>query len=182
MEINCWYLQPVSTPSLKAQRDELIRDTTVVGLAFTTKLSAIADAWIADVANAAPGANPKKMALIATGGYGRGQLAPFSDLDLLLVHTTRRGIEKFADQLWYPIWDQGVGLDHAVRTPKEVAVAAADDLRVSLGLLDGRCIDSQELAEQLLRWLSESDAKEFYYANGYDEIYSVIHGEIEENE
>jgi len=142
----------VSTPSLKAQRDELIRDTALVGLAFTTKLSAVADAWIAEIADKAPGGNPKKMALIATGGYGRGQLAPFSDLDLLLVHTTRRGIEKFADQLWYPIWDQGVGLDHAVRTPREVAIAAADDLRVSLGLLDGRCIwGSQELADSVLR-------------------------------
>ena len=139
------------TESLKSQRDVLIADGALQGLTFTRELARRADEWLRSLAAAAPGADEKRMALIATGGYGRGQLAPYSDLDLLVVHSSHRSVGTFAESLWYPIWDQGFGLDHAVRTPKEVARVAADDLRVSLGLLDGRCIwGSAELAEDVL--------------------------------
>lgn len=147
----------MASESLKSQRDQLIADTSLRGLTFTRELSRRADEWIGNVAKSAPGANAKRIALIATGGYGRGQLAPYSDLDLLVVHSGYRKISTFAEALWYPIWDQGFGLDHAVRTPKEVARVAADDLRVSLGLLDGRCIwGSQELADEVLADVREA--------------------------
>jgi [protein-PII] uridylyltransferase len=115
------------------------------------------DEWLRSIIENAKGANPKKMALIATGGYGRAQLAPSSDLDLLLVHTSGRTIGKVADQLWYPIWDQGVGLDHSVRTPKEAMTVAHSDLRVALGLLDGRLIwGSESLAQEVLEGVRKS--------------------------
>ncbi|MFP8884462.1 [protein-PII] uridylyltransferase [Streptomyces mangrovi] len=101
-------------------------------------LSDLTDAWLASLLGDAG----EGVALVAVGGYGRGELSPRSDLDLLLLHTGRgtREVAALADRLWYPVWDLGIALDHSVRTPKEAERAAADDLRVQLGLLDARHI------------------------------------------
>ena len=57
------------------------------------------------------------MALVAVGGYGRGELAPYSDVDVVLVHEGKPdGIEHAATTLWYPLWDGGLKLGHAVRS------------------------------------------------------------------
>ncbi|MEA3077852.1 MAG: [protein-PII] uridylyltransferase, partial [Actinomycetota bacterium] len=80
------------------------------------------------------------VALMAVGSYGRGDAAPFSDLDLVLIHKGRKDIKQVADRLWYPIWDRGVGLDHSVRTVKEALAVADSDLKAMLGLLDARPI------------------------------------------
>ncbi|MGW7008511.1 [protein-PII] uridylyltransferase, partial [Streptomyces sp. NPDC054933] len=82
-------------------------------------------------------------ALVAVGGYGRGELSPRSDLDLLLLHdgsATTGEVSALADRLWYPVWDLGLALDHSVRTPAEARKTAEDDLKVQLGLLDARHI------------------------------------------
>src|SRR5690349_17617568 len=80
------------------------------------------------------------IALVAVGGLGRRELVPYSDFDLVLVHDGKAGgrIEKVAEQLWYPLWNSGVGLDHSVRTVSEAISVAADDLRTAMGLLDAR--------------------------------------------
>ncbi len=78
------------------------------------------------------------VAVVAVGGYGRGELAPFSDLDVVLVHADDVAPGERAGELWYPLWDSGVALDHAVRSLTECVEAAAADLRVALGLLDLR--------------------------------------------
>ena len=78
------------------------------------------------------------MALVAVGGYGRRELLPGSDLDVLLLHTGRPGISGLADRIWYPIWDSGAHLDHAVRTPREGREVAQADLRAALGMLHAR--------------------------------------------
>jgi [protein-PII] uridylyltransferase len=67
-------------------------------------------------------------------------LCPYSDLDVVLVHRGHRDIKAVADAIWYPVWDEGVHLDHSVRRPAEVLSAAADDVRVALGLLDARLV------------------------------------------
>ncbi|WP_410536208.1 [protein-PII] uridylyltransferase [Streptomyces sp. KL2] len=99
-------------------------------------LSDLTDAWLASLLGGAG----EGVALVAVGGYGRGELSPRSDLDLLLLHTGRdtREVAALADRLWYPVWDLGIALDHSVRTPGEAERAAAGDLRVQLGLLDAR--------------------------------------------
>ncbi|MBB4910622.1 [protein-PII] uridylyltransferase [Actinophytocola algeriensis] len=92
------------------------------------------------------------IALVAVGGLGRRELVPYSDLDLVLVHDSRRDdrIEKVAEQLWYPLWNSGVGLDHSVRTVPEAIDVAADDLRTAMGLLDARHLAGDaELARRL---------------------------------
>lgn len=77
-------------------------------------------------------------ALVALGGYGRGELAPFSDLDVLLVHDDRVDLGEPAARLWYPLWDSGRTIDHAVRSVGETVERAESDPRVALGLLDVR--------------------------------------------
>jgi [protein-PII] uridylyltransferase len=90
------------------------------------------------------------VALVAVGGLGRRELVPYSDLDLVLVHNGHRGIEKVAEQIWYPLWNSGVGLDHSVRTVGEALDVAAKDLRTALGLLDARHVAGDEtLTRQL---------------------------------
>ena len=77
-------------------------------------------------------------ALVAVGGYGRQELAPCSDLDLVLLHEDGLDIGGLAATVWYPLWDSGARVDHAVRALSDVERAATDDLRVMLGLLDVR--------------------------------------------
>jgi [protein-PII] uridylyltransferase len=91
------------------------------------------DRWLASLLGDEAG-----VALVAVGGYGRRELLPGSDLDVLLLHAGRPGISVLADRIWYPIWDSGTRLDHAVRTPREGREVARGDLRAALGLLHAR--------------------------------------------
>lgn len=77
-------------------------------------------------------------ALVAVGGYGRGELAPHSDLDVVLLHDDGVELGEGASTLWYPLWDSGATIDHAVRSLAECVETAAADLRVALGMLDAR--------------------------------------------
>lgn len=77
-------------------------------------------------------------ALVAVGGFGRGELAPHSDLDVVLVSDEAVDVEKLAAEIWYPLWDSGKTIDHSVRSLPEMVAAAEGDLRVALGLLDVR--------------------------------------------
>lgn len=78
------------------------------------------------------------VALVAVGGYGRQELAPFSDLDVVLVHDATVPTGEWAAMIWYPLWDSGATVDHSVRTVDEVLEQAASDLRVATGMLDVR--------------------------------------------
>ncbi|WP_428966992.1 [protein-PII] uridylyltransferase [Micromonospora fluostatini] len=92
------------------------------------------------------------VALVAVGGLGRRQLAPYGDLDLVLLHAGVPGVDDLAASLWYPIWDAKVRLDHSVRTVAEALSVAQDDVKVALGLLDARYVaGDRELAESLVR-------------------------------
>ncbi|MET3960532.1 [protein-PII] uridylyltransferase [Marmoricola sp. OAE513] len=78
------------------------------------------------------------VALVAVGGYGREELAPYSDLDVVLVHDVEVEAGEWAGKIWYPLWDSGANIDHAVRSFPEVLEQAGADLKVALGLLDLR--------------------------------------------
>ncbi|MFJ4476517.1 [protein-PII] uridylyltransferase [Streptomyces xanthochromogenes] len=105
-------------------------------------LSELTDGWLATLfAGAAEGSGVGGAALVAVGGYGRGELSPRSDLDLLLLHDGRAdagALALLADRIWYPVWDLGLALDHSVRTPAQARKTAGEDLKVQLGLLDAR--------------------------------------------
>ncbi|HVM07344.1 MAG TPA: [protein-PII] uridylyltransferase [Acidimicrobiales bacterium] len=91
------------------------------------------DAWLASLLG-----SERDVSLVAVGSFGRGDRAPHSDLDLVLLHRSRRDIGEVANRIWYPIWDRKLRLDHSVRTVKEAVTAADGDLKVALGLLDAR--------------------------------------------
>ena len=82
------------------------------------------------------------IALVATGGWGRRAVCPYSDIDFLLLAPTDEAklAHRVADRLLYPLWDAGVRVGHAVRTPREAARLAADDLSTATSLLDLRPI------------------------------------------
>ena len=84
------------------------------------------------------GADETGVALVAVGGYGRAELAPHSDLDVVLVHDDGFDVRRVATDVWYPLWDSGADLDHSVRALSEVRDTAREDVRVALGLLDAR--------------------------------------------
>ncbi|MFI2707406.1 [protein-PII] uridylyltransferase, partial [Nocardioides sp. CER28] len=77
-------------------------------------------------------------ALVAVGGFGRGELAPYSDLDVVLVHDEGVDLGETPTKVWYPLWDSGADLDHSLRSLPEMVSAADGDVRVALGLLDVR--------------------------------------------
>ena len=85
---------------------------------------------------------PEDVALVALGGYGRGTLAPGSDLDLLILHdgTSADAVAALAETLLYPLWDAGLRVGHAVRTPEACAEIAAERLDATTAMLDGRIL------------------------------------------
>ena len=95
-------------------------------------------------------ASDKSFALVAVGSYGRQELGPSSDLDLVLIHEDGVIPDEVAESLWYPIWDAGVDLDHSVRTISTARKVAAGDIKAFTGLLDTRAISgNEELAREL---------------------------------
>jgi [protein-PII] uridylyltransferase len=121
-------------------RQELLERSDLHGDAFCHALAHATDGWLAGLLDHATEGDLNGLALMAVGGYGRGELWPGSDLDVVLVHERRRDVGAIADAVWYPVWDEGVRLDHSVRRPAEVLEVAAEDLRAQLGLLDGRLV------------------------------------------
>jgi len=102
--------------------------------AVDTRLSELFSAAVAE------GNLGADMAIVAVGGYGRREMAPRSDVDVLLLHRSVAGIDDVAARIWYPLWDEGYALGHAVRTPKETVKLAASDLDTATGLLTARTV------------------------------------------
>src|SRR6266700_2841554 len=103
------------------------------------------DRWLAGLLGA-----ERDVALVAIGGYGRREMLPRSDLEVLLLHGGRDDIAGIADRIWYPVWDSGAELDHAVRTVPQARRVARSDLKVALGLLSARHVAGDpDLTERL---------------------------------
>ncbi|MDA4110479.1 [protein-PII] uridylyltransferase [Mycolicibacterium holsaticum] len=81
-------------------------------------------------------------AIVATGGLGRGELVPYSDLDLTLLHDDMPPdvVGKVAELLWYPFWDANIRIDHSVRTVPEALRVAGSDISAGLAMLEARHI------------------------------------------
>ena len=135
-------------------RAQLLSRTGVPGPARRRALARLTDGWLGELAQEA-GVNVGGVALVAVGGYGRGELSPFSDLDLVLLHSTETPASyagMLAERLWYPIWDSKIRLDHSVRSVGGARQIARTDLPAMLGMLDLRHIAGDpELAATLHR-------------------------------
>ena len=92
-------------------------------------------------------------AIVATGGLGRREMVPYSDLDLTLVHDDMPAetVTQVAELLWYPLWDANIRLDHSVRTVSEALQVAGGDISAGLAMLEARHIaGNDELSRQLI--------------------------------
>src|SRR5690606_35955127 len=122
-------------------RSGVARRAAVVDL-VTRSLQGLWDDATRDVA-------PDGIALAAVGSLGRGDMGPVSDLDLVLVHDGRSHaadeIARVAERLWYPLWDAGVDLDHAVRSLSQCRQVASKDVPAAVGWLDVRAVAGDAL-------------------------------------
>jgi [protein-PII] uridylyltransferase len=101
----------------------------------------------------------ERMAILATGGYGRGLLAPYSDIDLLFLLPYKQTAwgESVAEYLLYLLWDLGFKVGHATRSIDQCVRAAQSDMTVRTALLDSRLVtgDASLYAEFETRFRSD---------------------------
>lgn len=137
-------MQEPRRPDVSSFRDvraSLLSDGRLRGRRFCEAYSDVVDEWLSAQFNAAvSGETTSGVVLISIGGHGRRELAPASDLDLLLIHDRRRDVGRIADALWYPIWDAGFNLDHSVRTLRQTKDVVLRDIKSALSLLNGRVV------------------------------------------
>ncbi|MCY4045167.1 MAG: nucleotidyltransferase domain-containing protein, partial [Cellvibrionales bacterium] len=112
----------------------------------------------------------KGLSLIAVGGYGRGELLPYSDIDLLLL-ADDNNLNQFKHQLEDFVtflWDTNLDIGHAVRSIKVCLEQAADDLSTATNLLESRFLCGDEgLYEALFEAITSDDvltSEEFFHA------------------
>ncbi len=105
------------------------------GIFLTERYTQKIDALISSMFNAYSAEG--KLVLIATGGYGRSELAPYSDIDIMFLAGDRRNTEM-AEQLLHRLWDTGLQISHSFRTPDECVEEALRDIRTRTSLLEAR--------------------------------------------
>ncbi len=124
--------------------------------------------------HAYPAANPsaaERLGVVATGGFGRGELAPLSDLDLLFLRPykqTPRG-EQIVEFMLYLLWDMGLKVGHATRTVDESLRYADRDHTIRTALLEARYLwGDRELYDELMKAFSQrftsGDGRDFVEA------------------
>jgi len=81
-------------------------------------------------------------AVVALGGYGRQELSPFSDVDLLFLHAGNRtgNVKEFVEHVLYLLWDMGLTVGHSFRSVKESVAMARNDLHSRTAMTDARFI------------------------------------------
>ena len=151
--------------SLVELREKIISNRALSAREIPKALSDVTDQFLAEL-YVTEIQNKDGVALVALGGYGRSELAPSSDLDLMLIHQDRDDIDSLADRLWYPLWDEGFKLGHSVRSVEQTLRLASTDLETATSLLNGRLVagDSTLLQELLAR------NEEQWVAHGLDRL------------
>ena len=84
------------------ERGPLLADETLSGRAWCRAHSDLVDGWLAELLHHAGGTTTPGIALVAVGGYGRAELCPQSDIDVMLVHDRRLGVTAIAERVWIP--------------------------------------------------------------------------------
>src|SRR6266496_1602221 len=117
------------------------------------------------------GAAEVPLALIALGGYGRGELNPFSDIDVMLLHhQEKKGIsphlEEMVQQVLYLLWDSGFKVGHSTRSVREAVAQANQDMRTKTAMLQSRFLAGDaKLAREFRRQFRSK------CVNGYEREY-----------
>ena len=117
------------------------------------------DYTVAHVYRATNPSDAERMAIVATGGYGRGLLAPYSDIDLLFLLPYKQTPwgESVAEYMLYVLWDLGFKVGHATRTIDQCIKLGTSDITIRTSLLDARLIhgDAQLYARFEQRFRTE---------------------------
>jgi [protein-PII] uridylyltransferase len=140
------------------------------GVAAAQALAATADAVVQalyafttlHVARASNPTEGERLALLAVGGYGRGALAPHSDIDLLFLRAYKQSphTESVVEYMLYALWDLGLKVGHASRTAEESLKLAEADTTIKTALVDARLLAGDERLAKDLRRAFRSRAAE----------------------
>ncbi|NCT41125.1 MAG: [protein-PII] uridylyltransferase [Alphaproteobacteria bacterium] len=119
-----------------------LRNNRISGLEFCHRHSRAMDKHIKSLTSHIP----QDIAIIATGGYGREELCPYSDIDLLFLtsNKTPKTLNDDIEKFLYQIWDSGIKIGHSVRTIKECITVSQEDPKVLSSLLDARIISGDK--------------------------------------
>ena len=123
--------------------DDLLSDHSITGSKFCFELTKRVDRYVIDVFESA--GSPPGTSLCGVGGYGRQELCPGSDIDVLLVHDEGIEISSIAEKIWYPLWDAGLKLGHQVGTQRDFLNLAESNPETATSLLASRFIAGDEV-------------------------------------
>ncbi len=156
---------------LASHRGLLSKELGGDGLGLCRALSDTVDLLLTAYLEASP--HGKGLAILALGGYGRGELSPFSDIDLMVLYP--RGAAERASEVAGPLiaflWDLGYVVGHATRTPDESRAAMEGDVPSATALLEGRLVTGSRV---LFRDFVESVVDPWLAARGTEFIEKKI--------
>ncbi|MBL8540742.1 MAG: [protein-PII] uridylyltransferase [Betaproteobacteria bacterium] len=116
---------------------------------------------------------PADMALVAVGGYGRGELFPYSDIDVLILLPPGGGgrYQRHIEELVGILWDIGLDIGHSVRTVEECIELAAQDVTIQTNLLEARRLagSRKQYACLQITLNRDLDAKSFFLAKQFEQ-------------
>lgn len=136
---------------LHAQKDALeeLWQQGLSGHELLLRHTKLVDSFIIDHFNASPAVQKAhgSITLVALGGYGRRELYPFSDVDLLLLHDwkAKKYMQEVSESILYPLWDAGFDVGHSVRGVKDAVRFAGDDFIFQVSLLDARLLTGADV-------------------------------------
>jgi [protein-PII] uridylyltransferase len=155
----------------RAQVKARVEAGEMQGLAAAHALSAIQDTLLQVLYDFATkhfyyAQNPtqaERIAIVATGGYGRGQMAPFSDVDLLFLRPYKETPwgESVIEFILHMLWDLGLKVGHATRSLAECARLAKQDVTIKTALLEARFLWGDRMIFEQMRkqFWDEADAR-----------------------
>lgn len=176
----------VARDYLNEARDRLMRDhlSGASGTAIVDRWTRVVDHVVCALFEAARDTYrernttlDQRCALIAQGGYGRGELNPWSDIDLLFLypHRTDAYVETVTESVLYALWDTGMTVGQAVRSVRDCVALASADFKVKTSLLDTRFLTGDE---DFYRTFQESMERDVFWRN----VPRFIREKVEENE
>ena len=136
--------------------------------------------------------------LMAVGGYGRAELAPYSDVDLLLLYSSskKEDLPPLVEKILYPLWDLGLEVSCSSRSINECLKMAQSDLQIKTSLIDGRYLDGEyeffrnlyslftkKVLHRKVQKFAEALAKDLYLrSQKYEDPAYVLEPNIKEGE
>jgi len=151
---------PLSTKSISSAREELMQDSSCVGMDFCQSYTAAVDSYLEELfwdvikrKGSRLEVEGKDIALIALGGYGRGEMSPQSDLDIQLIYGNdyRSDVDAIANELWYPLWNDNLKLGHSIGSYNDILLLARHELNTATTLLSARHIAGDAKLTERLR-------------------------------